>query len=438
MKNFLFIIIIVGFLAVGGSFFLMNYTDIGNISPLQQKTTQYNDKDDQDQISTNSKTSLDPISFELSSQEIIFEDGTESTFRVAEGFHVAVSAEGLGKARFMAMSPDGRMFVADLVNMNLSHEGKIYILEDFNEETKRFQTKSTYLSSLRGPNSIAFYTDKNGKEWIYIALSAHIIRYPYSAGDTKPSGSPEIIATFPDKQVPGEVSIVWHITRTIMFYNNRLYVSVGSGCNSCEQPDGEMRAMIYSMDPDGGDKRIYADGLRNAVGFTFSDGELYATTNGVDHLGVSAPDDVMYRITKGEHYGWPYCYESGGNVYSDTYKIWKKTFSCEQVPLSFATFGPHAAPLGIRYFPQDSHPILKDTFIVALHGSFIPKKGSGYSIVRVAKNGEQEVFMDGFLIEQSSNKPERIGRPVDILQKDANSFFFTDDYDGRMYYVYAR
>ena len=385
---------------------------------------------------------------------VMFKDNTKSTFQLIEPFRLAVAAEGLGKVRFMAMSSDGRMFVPDLVNLNLSHEGKIYVLENFDETDKRFRTKNVYLSGLRGPNSVAFYIDENGQEWIYIALTANIIRYPYSAGDIKPLADPETITTFPNKQVPGESSVVWHITRTIKFYNNRLYVSVGSGCNACEQPDGEMRAMIYSMNPNGNDKQIYAEGLRNAVGFTWADGELYATVNGADHLGPQIPDDMMYKLIKNKHYGWPYCYESNGRIYPDTSRTWTQSFLCERVPRSFSAFEAHAAPLGIQYFSEDSHPLLKNTFLVALHGSFKTEIGAGYHIIKISKNGEQEIFMDGFLVEKDERSGwfintayahtdqltggiERLGRPVDILQNDANSFFFTDDYNGRIYYVYA-
>lgn len=395
-----------------------------------------------------------PTPIKLAPAAVTFANGARATFQLAEPFRLAVAAEGLGKARFMAFSPDGRMFVADMVNMNLSGEGKIYILENFDEKTKRFQIKRTYLSGLRGPNSVAFYTDENSRAWIYIALTANLIRYPYRAGDIRPSGKPKIITAFPNRQVSGESSVVWHITRTVKFHDNRLYVSVGSGCNACEQPKGEMRAMIYSMNPDGGDKRVYAAGLRNAVGFTWADGELYATVNGADHLGPQAPNDTMYRLTPGTHYGWPYCYESAGRIYPDTSKKWKQSFSCREVPLSFAAFEPHAAPLGLEYFDMDTHPVLKNAFLAALHGSFEPAIRGGYHIVRVSKDGEQEVFMDGFLREdrEQSNRfidtveahtdlptgtGERIGRPVDILRKDADSFFFTDDHNGRMYYVYA-
>jgi hypothetical protein len=41
--------------------------------------------------------------------------------------------------------------------------------------------------------------------------------------------------------------------------------------------------------------------------------------------------------------------------------------------------------------------------------------------------------MDGFQGDDAT----RYARPVDFLQKDMSSFFFTDDHIGRVYYVYV-
>ncbi|MEK7610677.1 MAG: glucose/sorbosone dehydrogenase [Patescibacteria group bacterium] len=447
MKQLLLIIIVFVIGLIGVFAYRQGFFESATESELATEETE--PQNEETKITPNK-----PAPIELAPVTVTFADGTQSTFQLAKPFRLAVAAEGLNKARFMSMSPDGRLFVPDMVNMNLSHDGKIYVLDDFNKTTKQFQKKTTYLSGLRGPNSVAFYTDKNDKTWIYIALTAQLIRYPYNAGDAKPSGQPEVITDFPNKQVSGETSVVWHITRTIKFHNDRLYVAVGSGCNACEQPEGEMRAMIYSLNPDGSDKQVYADGLRNAVGFTWgADEEIYATINGVDHLGPEAPNDVMYKLTEGKYYGWPYCYELNGKIYPDTYRRWSRPLSCDQTPLAFSAFEPHAAPLGLQYF-SDAHPILQDAFLVALHGSFEPEIGTGYHLVRVSKSGEQQVFMDGFLGEkegtskrpiniayahsgESSSEIKRLGRPVDILQNDANSFFFTDDHLGKVYYVYA-
>ena len=222
----------------------------------------------------------------LEPRTVAFADGSEATYELASQFDLAVAAEGLGKARFIAMSPDKRLFISDMVDWNLSREGRIIILEDFDAETRKFKSKSVYLSGLRGPNSVEFYTDRAGKSWIYIALTEKLIRYPYSPGDKAPTTKPELVTLFPNKQNPTALGIVWHVTRTILFQDNVLYVSVGSGCNVCEEAQGDKRAMILAMDPDGKNQRIYADGLKNAVGIAWAQGALYATENGVDHLGA--------------------------------------------------------------------------------------------------------------------------------------------------------
>lgn len=375
-----------------------------------------------------------PASIKLAPRTVIFEDGTRTTFLLSSEFNLSIAAEDLGKARFIAMSSDNRMFVPDMIDWNLSREGRIIILDDFDKETHRFKSRSTYLSGLRGPNSIAFYTDRDGEEWIYIALTEKLIRYPYNAGDKVPPSEAEIITFFPNQQSPDAVGVIWHITRTILFKDDVLYVSIGSGCNACEQPKDEMRAMIIAMEPDGKNPRVYAKGLRNAVGIVWGNNSLYATANGVDHLGDIAPDDVMYKIKQGENYGWPYCYESDGEKREDNTQQWKrKQITCDNIPLSFTAFEPHSAPLGLAYF-KDAHPLINNTFLVALRGSHKVAIGNGYNITRVSNNGTQDIFMEGFLGEDG----KRFGRPVSILQNDENSFFFTDDFSGRLYYVYAK
>lgn len=369
---------------------------------------------------------------ELQEKIITLDNGAELNFRIPSGYNLQIAAEDLGKVRFMTWSPDGRLFVPDIVNYQLSHEGRLFVLEDFNEETGRFETKHTYLSGLRGPNSVAFYTDENGQDWLYLALTAHLVRYPYTAGDTEPSGEAEIVAEFPNEQSPGEVSVVWHITRTIFFHEGRVYVSVGSGCNSCEELAGEMRAMIYSMNPDGSDKRIEGEGLRNTVGITMAGNELYATANGVDHLGNNAPDEMLYKVEDGKHYGWPYCYVEDGQYVADNSQTWNNPLDCSEITLPVATFKPRSAPLGLRYFNDSFHHSLADSFLVALHGSFDPSVSSGYEIRRVTKTGQQELFMDGFL-----QNGKQIARPVDFLQFNDKSFFFTDDHGGRIFFLKA-
>ncbi|PIR82378.1 glucose/sorbosone dehydrogenase [Candidatus Kaiserbacteria bacterium CG10_big_fil_rev_8_21_14_0_10_59_10] len=372
---------------------------------------------------------------ELLERTVRFADGSEATLRLAEGFDIAVAAEELGKARFMTMSPDGRLFVADMVDYNLSNEGRLLILDDFNEETRQFESEISYLTGLRGPHNVAFYTDEAGNDWLYLTLTEHLLRYPYRVGDTEPSGEAEIIYSFPNTQSEGAEGVVWHITRTALFAGDTLYVSVGSGCNVCEEAPGEDRAVILAMNPDGTEARTYAEGIKNAVGLLWVDGGLWATENGPDHLGADAPDDTLFRIEEGAHYGWPYCYELDGEKHADTSLEWQREpLDCSRVPPSFAAFEPHAAPLGFAHFGSDAHPHLKDSFLVALQGSWVVEYGAGYQLMRVSlEDGATDVFLDGFLSEER----ERIGRPVHILPLERDSFLMTDDYNGRLYYIFA-
>ena len=66
---------------------------------------------------------------------------------------------------------------------------------------------------------------------------------------------------------------------------------------------------IYSVDPNGGDLRTEAHGIRNPVGLNFSEpGLLYMTNQGMKLRGtrpVKDDPDVMLRMVHGQWYGWP-------------------------------------------------------------------------------------------------------------------------------------
>src|SRR3989344_5271017 len=48
----------------------------------------------------------------LEPRTVAFADGSEATYELASQFDLAVAAEGLGKARFIAMSPDKSLFTS--------------------------------------------------------------------------------------------------------------------------------------------------------------------------------------------------------------------------------------------------------------------------------------------------------------------------------------
>jgi len=78
-----------------------------------------------------------------------------------------------------------------------------------------------------------------------------------------------------------------HADRTIAVGpDGMLYVSVGSTCNACNEPNPE-NATILQVKPDGSARKILASGLRNTIGFAFEPktGALYGADHGIDWLG---------------------------------------------------------------------------------------------------------------------------------------------------------
>ena len=347
-------------------------------------------------------------------------------------FAISVAAQGLKRVRFMAKSPDGRVFVTDMYNLADNTKGVVYILDEFDPATKTFKKITPYLTGLRNPNSIAFYTDQAGTEWFYLALTDRLLRYKFSHGETNPTSEPEVLATFPDYGLSYKYG-GWHLTRTIAFGKGKLYVSVGSSCNACEEKE-EVRASVLQMDPDGKNQRQFVSGLRNAVGLKWIDNQLYATNMGADHLGIHKPADTMYALTDKMHYGWPYCYQSGSaRVIDPRFNPAGKKMNCRKMPLALAAFDAHSSPLGLEYF-DETNTELKGSILVGLHGSTKESLQRGYKVVRVRQNSStSDDFITGFLDGLRVN-----GRPVDILNTGNDEFLLTDDRAGAIYYVYRK
>ena len=346
------------------------------------------------------------------------------------GLSISVAAEGLKRVRFMAKSPDGRIFVTDMYNLADNTRGVVYILDEFDSTTKTFKKITPYLTGLRNPNSSAIYTDGNGVVWFYLALTDRLVRYKFTNGETSPTSEPEVLATFPDYGLSYKYG-GWHLTRTIAFGNDKLYISVGSSCNACEEKE-EVRASVLEMDPDGKNQRRFVGGLRNAVGLRWIKNRLYATNMGADHLGIHRPADTMFALKDKTNYGWPYCYQSGSARLPDArFNPAGKKMNCRNVPLADAAFDAHSSPLGLEYF-DGTNTVLSNSILVALHGSTNKSLKRGYKVVRVGENASvPEDFITGFLDGSKVN-----GRPVDVLNMGNDEFLLTDDYAGAIYYVY--
>lgn len=389
------------------------------------------------------------------------------TLSLPQGLTIDLAATGLNCPRFFAVSPDHRIFLADLHDRSDNTKGALYVLSGWNPGSHTFSTVTPYLENLRNPNNIAFYTDAAGQTWLYTALTDKLIRFLYKSGDTHPTSAPEILAHYPDYGLSYKYG-GWHLTRTVAFAQlhgaTRLYVTVGSSCNACLEKE-PVRASLTVMDPDGGNQHIVAQGLRNAVDLHFipqiDGGALFATNMGADHLGDHSPEDTFFELDANAHpgpandpahpanYGWPTCYFLSGTPHPDPSVSDPRPgqpilnaqpgppppqFDCTRVPPAYATFLAHSSPLGLEYFGADNK-LLAGTFLVALHGPSHIRIGTGYRVVRLSPGDRHpQNLILGFLAQDRGRSVVK-GRPCGLLRIAPDTFLLTDDLNGVVYLI---
>ena len=360
--------------------------------------------------------------------QVNLKNGKRFFLNLPANYEIIPAAEGLKRVRFFSKAPDGRMFVTDMHDLTDNKKGIVYILDDWNPETGKFGKIIPYMTGLKNPNSVQFYTDSSGQDWLYLAETNQLTRRKFTKGEIKPTDKAEVLVTFPDYGLSYKYG-GWHLTRTIAVGGNgKIYVSVGSSCNACTEKE-KVRATVLEMNPDGSQQKIFATGLRNAVGLKWVGNFLFATNQGVDHLGKNKPDETFYALKRDADYGWASCYSSNGKILADP--KFKRPSGCKHVLPPYAYFPSHSSALGFDYFDHpNTDDTIKNSFLVALHGSTDATVGYGYKIVIMRKGQKLQTFMDGFLVGKNV-----YGRPCDIYRIDENSFYFSDDKGGVIYYV---
>jgi len=364
----------------------------------------------------------------LTPHTIQLKKGISFDVNIPAGYHINVAAEGLRRLRFMAKSPDGKLFATDMHDRSDNHKGRVLLFDNWNAAEKKFDTVVTYLDGLHNPNQVAFYNN-----YIYVAETDKLSRYIYNPGDTKPTTSPELISTFPDYGLSYKYG-GWHLTRSLTFNNNKLYVSVGSSCNACIETEA-VRATVMEMNPDGTDKKYFAKGIRNAVAIKWFDNKLWATNMGRDLIGPDKPEDLFLTVERDAYYGWPFYFQYQNKIYADkAFADSARPAFAKKPPVAFCGFKAHSAPLGFDYMKEFSDRDLKNSFLVCLHGSTSVWRQRGNSIVKVIGGNKYIDVINGFLTGKTEK--DRHGRPCDILMNNPQSFFFTDDLNGVLYYVW--
>lgn len=332
--------------------------------------------------------------------------------RAPEGFSVSVFAAHIGNARWLAVAPNGDVFLA------ASGNGKIVMLRD--EKGAGVATKvTTFAVGLAKPHGMAFHDGG-----FYVADQRGIWRFPYRDGDTIASGPPKRVTAAADLRFTG------HWTREIVFDSKgRLYLAIGSiGDAADDEPPTSATVQQVAAD---GTMTTFAAGLRNVVGMAVYPGtdQLWGTVNERDQLGGGLPPDFLTRIDKAAFYGWPYAYVG---PHPDPVYGKKRPDLVAETKLPDVLFEPHSAPLAVVFYEGLQFPAeYKGDAFVAFHASGPYGKPDGYKVVRVRfanarPIGGYEDFVTGFMLA-GTNPPRVWGSPAGLAVAKDGSLLIADE-----------
>jgi len=338
--------------------------------------------------------------------------------KLPEGFHIRVFADA-PHAREMAFSPGGILLVTDM------SDGTVLALPD-PKHTGHAEQVVPVLSGLNAPHGIAFH---NGK--LYVAEINAVRRYDWDESQLRASNARKLA------ELPGSGG--GHSTRTILFANGKMYVAVGSSCNVCEEDDNR-RAAVTEFNDDGSGERVFASGLRNAVGLTLNPktNTIWATDNGRDWLGDDLPPEEVNDLgPKGGNFGWPYCY---GDRVPD--RSQSKGYDCSKTVAPRVLMQAHSAPLGLLFYDGSMFPPeYRGNLFVTFHGSWNRSVPTGYKVVRIKFNdqgepeGPPEDFISGWIRPGERKKGVWMGRPVGLVIGPDGAMYVSDDSAGVVYRV---
>lgn len=377
-----------------------------------------------------------------------------------EGFCASVFADDAGRARHIAVTPMGRVFVAA--------DGHVLALFDANDDGVAEQ-RTTFGDI--GGNGIAW---QDGQ--LFVAANDRIVRYAMPDGTSTPSSATPVVV------VAGLPATGDHPAKAVAIRGTAMYVNVGSPSNACQVanrqlrspgkdpcPELATRAGVWQFDVNGKDQeqrgatRI-ATGMRNtnALAIDPETGTLWGAINGRDQLYENWPDryseaqdkllpaEEVVAVTPGTDRGWPYCYYDAGAhqmklapEYGGDGSIQGRCASIARPPVALPA---HAAPLGMVFVTGTQFPAAyRSGALIANHGTlFDPDAGHdvhGYDVELVPfsngqPTGEVRTFATGFDAGRRPLPDAAPHRPVGLAMMPDGSLLIGDDEGGRIWRVF--
>lgn len=425
LSLFALLLLVVIFSGLAIYFIAKNSSGVPTPSP-SMVVNEFNTKAEANNQNTTSVTSkYTNLKAQLLIVPEIYKNGVFSdtkTLSLPEDFRISLWAGDLESPRQIDWTAGGNIIIAERGSGSI----KLYQQSENGEYGIEIATID---SGLNQPSGIDYY---NGD--LYVGVQNEILVYKGLSEEGEYVSKKVVIADLPTGG---------HWSRTVRVGpDQRLYITVGSSCNICEESDQRRAAMLIS-NLDGSDLQVYASGLRNTVDFVFkstsTDFKIWGVDNGRDGIGDNIPPEEVNIISRGNDYGWPYCYGSGVN--NPEYP--ERSGYCK-IETEGLTFGmqAHSAPLGLTFLVNDDlaqrvkfpQLVFNDDLFVAFHGSWDRSEPTGYKIVRINTsevNAKEVNFITGWL----DNDGEYWGRPVDVKFDQNGDMYITDDEANAIYKV---
>ena len=365
------------------------------------------------------------------------------TPRAPDGFEVSRWADGLDHPRWFHVLPNGDVLVAEARSRPSADQGgdpdhadgmrrsravgvsadRITLLRDADGDG-RPELRATFLAGLNQPFGMALLGDR-----LHVANTDGVLAFPYRGGQTRIEARGEKILDLP----AGGYNNHWTRNVVVGPGGRKLYVTVGSASNVGEHgmEEEERRACILEIDPDGGNERIFAGGLRNPVGLDFEPrtGTMWTAVNERDELGDELVPDYLTSVRDGGFYGWPYAYF--GPI-EDPRLASRRPDLVARAIAPDVPLGAHTASLGLAFCRGASFPQrYRGGAFVGQHGSWNRAELSGYKVVFVPfgadgrPSGPPEDFLTGFVADAA--RSEVFGRPCGVAELPDGSLLVADD-----------
>jgi glucose/arabinose dehydrogenase len=343
-------------------------------------------------------------------------------------------AGGLNKPRFLAFNSAGVLHVSDMFTNN---NGRIYALPDADGNGVADSARVAATGFVNN-HDVKFY---NGQ--MYVTEEQKV----WKLTDANSDGIFESRSIFID-------SIGWraaqpvggHRTRSIVFdaEQKKVYVSIGSLCNVCRE---DYRAVIEQYDENGKNGRVFASGVRNAVGMAVhpQTGRLWANNNGSDRQGDFIPPEWIDIIRDQGFYGYPFAYANqvwfNFDAHSD-YAALKPIVAADSVKVikmiePAALIQAHTAPMALTFLNNTFPIAMRNGMLSALRGSWnTPQNYKGYKLVYLDLSSATDTtvnyvadFCTGFITDTIN----RVywGRPVGLAIAPNGDIYMSSDESNR-------